>query len=291
MKRFTSVEAIIDAQAHRVLDQLPSSGFWGAIVEFVVFGIKQAWACLFGAAMLAMIMLTRYYFPFEETLTRYDFLFLYALAIQLVLLFGKLETFEEAKVIIIFHVVGTAMEIFKTHVGSWTYPEDAFFRLGGVPLFSGFMYAAIGSYLARISRIFDLRYSHYPPMWATIILCIAIYVNFFSHHFFWDIRYLLFGAVLLLYLRCNVHFRVFRFRHKMPLIIGFFLIAIFIWVAENIGTWSRAWLYPGQENGWHMVSFAKLGSWYLLMIISFVLVTLVHKPQAPDNQLVKDKIR
>jgi uncharacterized membrane protein YoaT (DUF817 family) len=28
-----------------------------------------------------------------------------------------------------------------------------------------------------------------------------------------------------------------------------------------------------------MVSFEKLGSWYLLMLISVVLVTLVHPPQ------------
>ena len=42
--------------------------------------------------------------------------------------------------IAIFHVVGTAMEVFKTAVGSWIYPGDAFFRIGGVPLFTGFMY-------------------------------------------------------------------------------------------------------------------------------------------------------
>ena len=62
----------------------------------------------------------------------------------------RLETMEEAKVILIFHVVGTIMEIFKTSVGSWIYPEDSVFRIGAVPLFSGFMYAAVGSYIAFI---------------------------------------------------------------------------------------------------------------------------------------------
>jgi uncharacterized membrane protein YoaT (DUF817 family) len=31
-----------------------------------------------------------------------------------------------------------------------------------------------------------------------------------------------------------------------------------------------------------MVSPEKLGSWFLLMIISFVMVSLVRKPQAPE---------
>ncbi|MFY8047214.1 MAG: DUF817 domain-containing protein, partial [Erythrobacter sp.] len=33
---------------------------------------------------------------------------------------------------------------------------------------------------------------------------------------------------------------------------------------------------------WRMVSIAKYGSWYLLMLISFVLVTLVQPVRAPD---------
>jgi uncharacterized membrane protein YoaT (DUF817 family) len=61
--------------------------------------------------------------------------------------------------------------------------------------------------------------------------------------------------------------------------LGFFLVALFIWFAENIGTFARAWTYPGQETGWEPVSLAKLGSWYLLMIISFVLVSLIHRPR------------
>ena len=67
-------------------------------------------------------------------------------------------------------------------------------------------------------------------------------------------------------------------------LIGFFLVATFIWFAENIGTWSRAWLYPGQEAGWTPVSIHKLGAWYLLMITSFVLVTLVHWPREPGRE-------
>ncbi|GAA4128291.1 DUF817 domain-containing protein [Aminobacter aganoensis] len=283
MSRFTSVEARIDAAAHAVLDRLPAGGFYGALVEFLVFGLKQAWACLFGGAMLALIMATRLWWPTDAGLSRYDFLFLAAVAIQAAMLALRLEKPSEARVILIFHVVGTAMEVFKTYAGSWSYPEDSFFRIGAVPLFSGFMYAAVGSYLARVSRIFDMRYSGYPPLWATVLLCAAIYVNFFAHHFTVDIRYGLFAATALLYLTTVVHYRVFRFRHRMPLLLGFLLVSLFIWFAENIGTWSRAWIYPGQHDGWTPVSIQKLGSWYLLMIISFVLVTLVHRPRPVDK--------
>lgn len=283
MKRFTSVEARIDAAAHAVLDRMPAHGVSGALVEFAVFGLKQAWACLFGGALLALIIATKYLWPHDAALARYDFLFLGALALQVGLLAGRLETLGEAKVILIFHVVGTAMEIFKTGAGSWIYPEENLFRIGGVPLFSGFMYAAVGSYIARITRIFDLRYTGYPPLWTTALLAVAIYVNFFSHHFVADIRIVLFAATAVLFLRTVVHFRVFRFRHRMPLLLGFLLVALFIWVAENIGTWSRAWIYPGQADGWTPVSIAKLGAWYLLMIISFVLVTFVHRPRRVED--------
>jgi len=284
LKRFTPVEARIDAAAHAVLDRLPAHGLSGALVEFAVFGLKQAWACLFGGALLALIIATKYLWPDGAALARYDFLFLAALGLQAGLLAGRLETLGEAKVILVFHLVGTAMEIFKTAAGSWIYPEENLFRIAGVPLFSGFMYAAVGSYIARITRIFDLRYSAYPPLWATALLAVAIYVNFFSHHFVADIRIVLFAATAVLFLRTVVHYRVFRFRHRMPLLLGFLLVALFIWIAENVGTWSRAWIYPGQANGWTPVSISKLGAWYLLMIISFVLVSFVHTPRPVDEE-------
>ena len=247
-----------------------------------MFGLKQAWACLFGGAMLALIIATKVLWPDGMPISRYDVLFLAALSIQLLMLAARLETQAEAKVILIFHVVGTAMEVFKTSAGSWIYPEESFFRIAAVPLFSGFMYASVGSYLARISRIFDMRYTGYPPLWTTVALAVAIYVNFFAHHFTVDIRLALFAATAVLFLRTTVHYRVFRFRHRMPLLLGFLLVALFIWFAENIGTWSRAWIYPGQGETWTPVSIQKLGAWYLLMIISFVLVTLVNRPKAPD---------
>jgi uncharacterized membrane protein YoaT (DUF817 family) len=273
------VEARIDAAAHIVLQRLPRGRLADGMVEFLVFGLKQAWACLFGGLMLGMIMVTRLWFP-DWGIARYDLFFVAALLIQIGMLVGRLETLSEAKVILIFHVVGTGMELFKTAAGSWIYPEEAIFRIGGVPLFSGFMYACVGSYMARINRIFDIRFSHYPPIWATVLLAGAIYINFFSHHFVPDLRWVLFAILAVLYFRSTMHYRVFRFGHRMPMLLAFLLVALFIWIGENIGTWSRAWIYPEQANGWSMVSLSKLGSWYLLMMISVVLVTLVHPPRA-----------
>ena len=260
----------------------PGRGWRLWLYEFLLFGFKQAWACLFGGLLLALLLGTHFFYPEDALLHRYDFLTLAALAIQAAMLAFRLETWAEAKVILIFHVVGTVMELFKTAAGSWIYPEASVLHIGAVPLFSGFMYAAVGSYIARVWRIFDFRYSAYPPRWATWVLAGAIYVNFFAHHWLPDIRLVLFAATILLFARTRVHFRNWRVHRWMPLLVGFGLVALFIWGAENIGTFAQAWTYPGQEHGWRMVSPAKLGSWFLLMLISFVLVELVAPVREPD---------
>lgn len=260
----------------------PGRGWRLWLYEFLLFGFKQAWACLFGGLLLALLLGTHFFYPEDALLHRYDFLTLAALAIQAAMLAFRLETWAEAKVILIFHVVGTVMELFKTAAGSWIYPEASVLHIGAVPLFSGFMYAAVGSYIARVWRIFDFRYSAYPPRWATWVLAGAIYVNFFAHHWLPDIRLVLFAATILLFARTRVHFRNWRAHRWMPLLVGFLLVALFIWGAENIGTFAQAWTYPGQEHGWRMVSPAKLGSWFLLMLISFVLVELVAPVREPD---------
>jgi uncharacterized membrane protein YoaT (DUF817 family) len=164
----------------------------------------------------------------------------------------------------------------------WTYPEINFFRLGHVPLFSGFMYASVGSYLARITRILDVRYTHYPNRNVTIALAILIYVNFFTHHFIPDIRIPLFIAVAAAFGPTWVYYRPYRELRRMPLLLGFGLVALFIWGAENMGTFAAIWVYPHQRHGWQLVRFGKYGAWLLLMIISFILVSLVHPPRPPE---------
>ncbi|HKU29884.1 MAG TPA: DUF817 domain-containing protein [Arthrobacter sp.] len=277
MRDLTAVEERIDAGAARFLG--PSAGgLRSGLVEFTVFGIKQAWACIFGASLLAVILGAHLWYPAGAALARNDFLTIAAVVIQILMVATKLETVRELRVIVLFHLVGTVMELFKTDVGSWSYEAEGVLRVGAVPLFSGFMYASVGSYMVRVYRVFDLHFDRYPPRWITAILAAAIYVNFFSHHFIVDARWVLLIAVGVLYVRCVMHYRVFRHRFRMPLVVAFLLVALFIWIAENIATWSHAWLYPSQLDGWHMVSAEKLVSWFLLMIISVVLVAWVYKP-------------
>jgi uncharacterized membrane protein YoaT (DUF817 family) len=257
-------------------------GRWALVLhEFVCFGLKQAWACLFGACLLALLLLTWACYPAGAWLARYDFLVLAAFALQCLLLALRLETREEAMVILLFHLTGTAMEVFKTAMGSWEYPEPSVLRIGGVPLFTGFMYAAVGSYIARAWRLFEFRFVRHPPFAATAWLALAIYVNFFTHHFVADARWLLFAAVAVLFGRSWVHFRVRREHRRMPLLLGFVLVASFIWLAENVGTFAAAWRYPAQRDGWSVVPLSKLGSWLLLMIISYVMVSAVARRKAP----------
>lgn len=279
-----------DSRVDKVLSRLlPPVEYWlsgvlprwlvEAGVEFVVFGIKQAWACLFGGLMLAAIILTSWFWPADTAFARYDFLVLYAIGVQVVFLATGLERPREAWVILVFHVVGTLMELFKIQMGSWAYPEESFLRIGAVPLFSGFMYTAVGSYMARIFRTFDPQFTHYPRRRWTVLLATFIYVNFFTHHFVMDIRWGLFVLAGILFWRTRVYYRVWRWQHWMPLLLGFLLVALFIWIAENIGTLTGSWLYPDQAEGWKLVSFSKMGAWYLLMLISWVLVTLIERPK------------
>ncbi|MGB8870165.1 MAG: DUF817 domain-containing protein [Rhodomicrobium sp.] len=253
--------------------------------EFVRFGIKQGWACLFGGLMLALLLATHLWYPKDALLARYDFLVLGAVAIQAGMLAFRFETLDEAKVILAFHIIGTAMEVFKTSAGSWAYPEPSVLRIAGVPLFSGFMYAAVGSYLARVWRLFDFEFTRHPPLWAVGLLALAVYVNFFAHHYAPDVRPALFAFAALLFGRTWIYYRIWKRHRSMPLLLGLSLVAAFIWIAENLGTFSRAWAYPHQSGLWAPVALTKLGAWFLLMLISYVLVAAVqgvrqHEPEA-----------
>ena len=247
-----------------------------AVAELVMFVLKQGWACLFGGLLLAAILLTKAVWQLDWPLHRYDALFLFAIAIQAIFLWTKLETWEEARVILLFHFTGTAMEWFKVDAGSWAYPEPGIFKLMGVPLFSGFMYAAVGSYMARVIRVFDMQFAPYPRFPLTVALAVAIYVNFFAHHFLPDVRIVLFFATVALYRRTRIWFRIHDRHWWMPLPVAAFLSALALWVAENVGTATGTWIYSGQIKG-ELVSFAKLGSWYLLLYFAFVTVTLVSR--------------
>ena len=86
-RALTPVEQRIDGWAHGRLDALSGGGvFRRALVEFTVFVLKQAWACIFGAAMLAAIVAARLWYPDDAFVARSDALVVAAVAIQALML-------------------------------------------------------------------------------------------------------------------------------------------------------------------------------------------------------------
>ena len=242
------------------------------VVELLAFGLLQARACLFAGSFFVVLALSKW-LPLGG-LPRYDFLLLAALGLQAALLWARIETRDEFRTICLFHVIGLGLEIFKTQpsIGSWSYPEFAYTKLLGVPLYSGFMYAAVASYLVQAWRLLELRMEHYPDHRLSVPLAIAIYANFFTHHYIGDYRWWLFGALLLVFGRTRVHFRAYATPRRMPLVLGFALIGFFIWIAENIATFFGAWVYPNQAAAWSVVHVGKVSSWTLLVVISLIVI-------------------
>jgi uncharacterized membrane protein YoaT (DUF817 family) len=177
-----------------------------------------------------------------------------------------LETWDELKAVSLFHVVGFALEVFKTSGGiqSWSYPDFAYTKLFGVPLFSGFMYAAVGSYIIQAWRLLDLRIRHHPPYWMAVLIALLIYANFFTHHYIGDYRWYLAACALGLYARTTVVFRPLDRERSMPLLLGFVLVGFFIWLAENISTFWGVWRYPNQMGAWSAVHVSKWSSCAIL---------------------------
>jgi uncharacterized membrane protein YoaT (DUF817 family) len=243
------------------------------------FFIANLRASAFGAFLLSIFLATEVLpVPF---ISRYDFIFLCAIGYQLCALLFRFERLREFFVIIPFHILATGMELFKTNptIGSWAYPgvPETTFALGTVPLFTGFLYSAIGSYISRAFTFLKLTYERFPAYYHLWILAVLIYINFFTHHYFFDIRYLLFIYVLVIFWKTRVHYQVYRKERRMPFLLTVFLTAFFVWVAENIGTFTHIWIYPDQIASWHFVSINKIGSWFLLLILSFALVTIIYR--------------
>lgn len=250
-------------------------GFKRFCVEFWFFGIKQARACLFAGLFFVFMFLL----PREPLfgIYRYDLLLIIALLIQFLMIFSKLESIDEFKAICLFHFLGFCLEAFKTSVvNSWAYPDFAYTKIFGVPLFSGFMYAGIGSYIIQAWRLFDMRVIHHPPYFLAVLSSILIYLNFFTHHYIGDYRYYIAAFLAGLYARSIIFFKPLDKQRKMPLLLSFILVGFFIWLAENLGTLLGVWKYPNQLGAWAIVSVGKWGAWSLVIVMTFT-ITLFLK--------------
>ncbi|MEQ9888175.1 DUF817 domain-containing protein [Pectobacterium zantedeschiae] len=252
----------------------PSSpqGLARFFIEFLYFGVKEARACIFvGLFFLAVFSVPK---AGWFSIPRYDLLLIFAILIQGWMVASKLETWDELKAVTLFHLVGFALEVFKTSSGirSWSYPDFAYTKLFGVPLFAGFMYASVGSYIIQSWRLFDLKIRHHPPYWLATLVAILIYANFFTHHYIGDYRWYIAALAVGLYARTTVIFTPCDRERRMPLSLAFILIGFFIWLAENISTFFSIWSYPEQLGAWSMVHVGKWSSWALLVIMTFTIV-------------------
>ena len=239
------------------------------------FGTKAASAALFGLLLLIAFAVTapmgsQEYYGFF----RYDYLLFYALSIQVCLIYLKLESWAEAKVIALFHIMAMGMEIFLTHpaIASWQYPQPAVFKLLTVPLFAGFMYSAVGSFFARSLRLYKVSFENLPRFANMLCLAVLSYLDFMTKFFIPDYRLVLFAWSIIIFWKTKLYFQLSDSRFKVPMLPILLLLAFLIWIAENISTFYKIWLYPSQVDAWHMVGWGKLGSWYLLLLLSLVLV-------------------
>lgn len=236
----------------------------------IAFGWQQALSCVFPVSIFAAILVTKV--ADIPVIPEYDFVLLVCLFIQWAMVKSGLESRDELKVICVFHLIGLALEIYKIHMGSWAYPQESWTKVFGVPLYSGFMYASVASYLCQAWRRLDVRLHHWPRTLYIVPMGAAIYLNFMTHHYIWDLRWVLAALLLPLFRRTYVEFTVLSVTRRMPVLLSFLLIGWFIWLAENIATFLGAWQYPDQTSGWSMVHLGKISSWFLLVIVSFMIV-------------------
>nr|WP_180042710.1 MULTISPECIES: DUF817 family protein [unclassified Acinetobacter] len=250
------------------------------------FSFKAASAALFGILLLIAFALTASMGNQEfYGLFRYDYLLFYALIIQVCLLYLKLESWAEAKVIALFHIMAMGMEIFLTHpqIASWQYPQPAVFKILTVPLFAGFMYSAVGSFFARSLRLYQVSFEKLPSFPNMLVLAVFSYINFMSKFFVPDIRLFLFAWSVIIFWKTRIRFQLQQHQLQFPMLPVLIVLAFLIWIAENISTFYRIWLYPSQVEAWHMVGWGKMGSWYLLLLLSLVLVLKILGDRSKDG--------
>jgi uncharacterized membrane protein YoaT (DUF817 family) len=244
-----------------------------ALRDLVAFAVQQALSCAFAVAVLVGLAVTS---VVDVGIPRYDAMLVWCVAVQAAFVVGRLESRRELLVICAFHLLGLGLEVVKVAVGSWSYPDEGVLRVADVPLYSGFMYAAVGSYVCQAWRRLDLRVDRVRTGPA-LALAAAFYLNFLTNHWLPDVRWPLMAVAVLLLGRHRVAFTVRGRVRRMPLLVSFALIAVFIWLAENAATLVGAWAYASQADGWSIVHPSKIGSWTVLVVFSVVLVIWLHQ--------------
>jgi uncharacterized membrane protein YoaT (DUF817 family) len=237
--------------------------------QLMLFGYLQAISCIFPVLIFLSLALSSYINP---GIPRYDLLLLICIVVQIVMYKTGLETRDEVLVITMFHILGLVMEIHKVQRGSWSYPEEALTKIGGVPLYAGFMYASVGSYICQAWRNLKLDTVDWPSTLLARIAGAGIYLNFFTNAFIPDLRLYIGVFLVLVFWKTKFSFVVNQRLYYISALLSFVIIGFFIWLAENIATFFGAWKYAYQHAGWKMVTWHKITSWSLLVIVSIIIV-------------------
>jgi uncharacterized membrane protein YoaT (DUF817 family) len=240
---------------------------------FFDFLRKQAHAAFFAFFILVSLLVTQH---ISIRLARYDAMLILCLGFQVAMVATKLETPKELLATCGFHLLGLCLEIYKVSHGSWRYPEEGF-KIGGVPLFSGFMYASVASYLMQSWRLHNMTVDRFPSWWKALLIGLAVYANFFFARVLGDFRWVITCAVLLGFGRTYVNIDVLDKRWRINLLFGFIGLGLWVWVGENYCTYLGVWQYPHQYEGWKWVEISKLSSWSLLVVVTFLVVASIKR--------------
>jgi hypothetical protein len=219
----------------------------GYAYEFLLFGLKQAWACLFGGLMLALLVGTHLFWPAHAAgplrLSRHRRRrdpggSARAEAGALGRGAGHLHVPRRR------HGDGAVQD------GPWLLDLSSPACCGSAacrcsPASCTPASAAIsrGSGGCSTSPSSGIR-----RFWSTHILAVLIYANFFSHHYIVDFRVGLFALSALLFGRTWFVFTPDQTARRMPMLMGAVLVSLFIWFAENLGTFAGAWIYPARRT-------------------------------------------
>lgn len=245
--------------------------------HFFLFVRTLLQAAAFPLAIFVLLALTRSDSIPRFGLQRYDLLLIGCVGVQGFLLILRQETLRDLAATGTFHALGLAFEMYKVTMGAWSYPEPAVAKVLDVPLYSGFLYASVGSFLIHASRRFRADWQRLPRARWTILLAVAVYLSFFLPPAVINLRWVAVGSLTLVLFSSRLWFVNTGRRRWLPLPVLLLFLGHGLWGAENLATFLGAWLYPTQSGGWRPVELSKVGAWFLLSFVAIVAIGPARK--------------
>ncbi|MEM9715681.1 MAG: DUF817 family protein [Pseudomonadota bacterium] len=241
-------------------------------IGWVSWGLDQVWwqirAAVFGIAFLAAIVGTAVIWSPDWALARNDALFGVGVVLMVAVFWTGVNRMADAVPIGIVFLLGIGLELHRTGVGAWAYADGGVLKLGAKPLFVGFMYAAVASYVIRSLRLKELVVTRLPHWAVAAFVSVSIYGMFFVGVPDW-VRPAVLALAVIVFGMARV---VAPSGSWLPVPVALGLAAVLLWCAENVGTFSGTWTYRGQGPG-ELVDLTKISAWFLLLTVIFWVVT------------------